>query len=70
MTIGGRRPSGKTTFGGRQPLLEENLWWKTTIVERRPSVVDDLRWKMTLSGRQPSLDPCMLPTPLSGIFSL
>ena len=25
---------------------------------------------MTFSGRQPSLDPCMLPTPICGIFNI
>ena len=32
-------------------------------------VEDDLLWKTTFSGRQPSVYPCMLPTPLCGIFS-
>ena len=73
-TFGGRQTSveddlwGKTTFGGRQPLLKDDLRWKTTFSERRPVVEDDLQWKTTFSGRRPLLDPCMLPTPLCGIF--
>ena len=31
---------------------------------------DDLRWKTTCSERRASVDPCMLPTPLCGIFPL
>ena len=33
--------------------MEDNLWWKTTFVGRRLLVEDD---------------PCMLPSPLCGIF--
>ena len=39
--------------GGRRPLVEDNLKWKTTFVGRRLLVEDD---------------PCMLPSPLCGIF--
>ena len=64
----------KTTFGRRRPSVEDDLRWKTTFGGRRPSVEDDLRWKTTFggrrpSGRRPSVDPCMLPSPLCGIFS-
>ena len=63
----------KTTFGGRRPLVEDDLWWKTPLVE------DGLQWKTTFGGRRPMVendlqwktnfvDPCMLPTPLCGIF--
>ena len=44
------------TFGGRHPLVEEDLWWRTAFGERQPSVEDDLlveddlRWKTTFSG--------------------
>ena len=57
-----------TPYGGRQTLVEDNLWWKTTFGGRQHLVEEDLWWKTTFSGRQPSLDPCMLPTPLCGIF--
>ena len=44
------------------PNREDNHCWKTTFCERQ------LQWKRTFSGRGPLLDPCMLPTPLCGIF--
>ena len=37
----------KTTFGGRQPLVEYDLRWK---------VEDDLQWKTTFSGRLPLVE--------------
>ena len=71
----------KTIFGGRQHLVEDDLWWKMTFGGRQPAVEDNLhwkksfgenhlRWKTTFSGRQPSVDPCMLPTLLCSIFSI
>ena len=59
----------KTTLGGRQIRVEEPLV-ETTLVERQPWVEDDLRWKMNFGGRRPSVDPCMLPSPLCGIFDV
>ena len=47
---------GKTTFGGRQPSVEDNLRWKIIFGGRRPSVEDDLRWKMTFGGRWPAME--------------
>ena len=73
-TIIGSQPSvedtlqWKTPFVGRRPSLEDDLCWKTTFGGRQSSVEDDLRWKMTFGGRRSSVDPCMLPTPLCGIF--
>ena len=46
----------KTTFSGRQPLVEDNLRWKTTFGGRWSSVEDTLWWKATIGGRQPSLE--------------
>ena len=43
----------KTTFSVRQPSMEDNLWWKATFGGRQLSVEDN---------------PCMLPSPLCGIF--
>ena len=42
----------------------------TDIGGRRPVVEDDIRWKVTFNGGQLSVedDPCMLPSPLCGIF--
>ena len=59
-----------TTFGGRRPSVEDDLWWKKTYGGRRPLVEDDLLWKTTFSGRRLLVedDPCMLPSPLWGIF--
>ena len=57
----------KTPFGGRRLLVEDDLG-KTTLDGRRQLVEDNLSWKMTLGGRRPSVDPCMLPSPLCGIF--
>ena len=42
----------KMTFGGRRPLMEDDLVWKTTIGGRQPSLEDDLWWKATFGGRQ------------------
>ena len=61
----------KTTFGGRRPMLEDNLWWKTPLVEddlrwkttfggRRLSVEDDLQWKTTFGGRRPMVEDDLL----------
>ena len=38
---------GGTTFGGRRPSVEDELWWKTPCCGRRPLVEDNLRWKTT-----------------------
>ena len=46
----------KTTFGGRQPLVDDDCRWKTIVGGRRPLVEDDLWWKTTLSGRQLSVE--------------
>ena len=45
----------KMIFGGRQTLVEDDLWWKTSFGGSWILVEDD---------------PCMLPSPLCGIFSL
>ena len=37
----------KTTFSGRQPLVEDDLQWKMTFGGRQPLVGDDPWWKMT-----------------------
>ena len=34
-------------FSGRQPSVEDNLWWKTSFGGRHPLVEDDLWWKTT-----------------------
>ena len=41
---------------GRQPSVEENLWWKTNLGGRQPLVDDDLRWKTTFSVGVPSVN--------------
>ena len=56
--------------------MEDDLWWKRTfvgwqpLVGRLPSVEDDLRWKTTFGERRVLVedDPCILPSPLCGIF--
>ena len=59
--------SGKATFGGRQPSMEDDLLWKTTFGGRQPLMEDNLLrkttfgerqpwWKTTFSGRQPSVE--------------
>ena len=73
-TFGGTQPSVehdfwcKTTFGGRQPSVEDDLRWKTIFSGKRPSLEDGLQLEMTFAERQPSVDPCMLHSPLCGIF--
>ena len=49
-------PRWKTTFGGRQSLVEDNLQYKMTFVGRQPSVEDNLWWKTLFGGRQPSVE--------------
>ena len=56
MTFAGRRTRLKTTFGGRQSSVEDNLRWKMTFAGRRPSVEDDFWSKMTFGGRRPSVE--------------
>ena len=56
------------TFCGRRPLVDEDFRWMMTFGGRQHLVEEDIWWKTTFSGRRPSLDPCMLPTPLCGIF--
>ena len=41
---------------GRQPLVEDDLWWKTIFGGRQPSVDDNLWWKTTFVGRQPWME--------------
>ena len=47
----------KTTFDGRQPLMEDDFWWKKTFDGRRTLMEDNLRWKTTniqqFDGRHP-----------------
>ena len=41
------------TFDGRQPLIEEDLWWKKTFEGRRPSKEEDLwRNKTKFEGKR------------------
>ena len=53
--------SRKTTFGGRLPSVEDNLWWKTTFGGRQPFMEDnlfmedDLWGKTIFGGRQPQV---------------
>ena len=44
----------KTTFNGRQPLMENDLQWKTTSNERQPPMELEYGWmRMTSNGRWP-----------------
>ena len=43
----------KSSFDGRQPLTEDDLWWMTTFDGRRPLTEDDLWRKTTFDSRQP-----------------
>ena len=54
----------KTTFGGRQPLVEDDLWWKTTYSERRKNqkiMIKRIKMNLMLSHTPHH-------TPLCGIF--
>ena len=46
----------KTTFNGRQTLMEDDLRWKMTFTGRRLLMEDDLRWKTTFNGRRHSME--------------
>ena len=46
----------KTTFGGRQRSLEDDLQWKTTFVEGGTLTEDDPLWRATFGGRHPSVE--------------
>ena len=39
------------TFGGRQPSMEDDLWWKTTFGGKQPLMENNLQGKMTFGGR-------------------
>ena len=41
----------KTTFGGRQPLVEDDYWWEMTFGGRTPFVEDDLWWKIAYNNK-------------------
>ena len=43
--------SGHSARVGRQPWMEDELWWKTTLDGRWPLMEDNLGWKTTLDGR-------------------
>ena len=47
---------GRTTFGGRQPVVEDDLQWTITFSGRRPSVEVNLWWKTTFGGGRPSVE--------------
>ena len=50
-------PQGqKTTYDGRRPAMEDDLWWNMTFDGTRPSLEDDLRWKTTFAGRRPLME--------------
>ena len=36
-----------TAFVGRQPSVEDDLWWKMTFGGEKPLVEDNDRWKLT-----------------------
>ena len=44
------------TYGGRRPLVEDEIWWKTTFDGRQPLLEDNLQFKMTCGGRQPLVE--------------
>ena len=44
---------GKTTFKGRQSLMEDGLQWKLTFDVRQPLMEDVPQWKTTYNGSQP-----------------
>ena len=46
----------KSTFVGRQTLVEEDLRWKMTLGGRQTSVEDNLWWKTTFGGTQPLME--------------
>ena len=46
----------KTTFDGRQPLMEADLRFKTVFDGGRPSTEADLQWKTPFNGRRPPMD--------------
>ena len=49
----GRR---ETIFGGRQFLVEDNLWWKMTFGGKRHLVEENLWWRTTLGCRWPLVE--------------
>ena len=46
-TLNGRRHPLEMIFGGKQPQMEVELWWKKLTMENK------LCWKKTFNGRQP-----------------
>ena len=55
-----RQTSGKaqrkTTFYGRQPFTEDDLWQKTTFDGRQLLTENNFRRKMTFDGRRPLME--------------
>ena len=45
-----------TETAGRQPLIEDDLWWKSTLDWRQPFMEGDHWWKTTFEGRQPFME--------------
>ena len=54
--VGRRQPLVEDNLWWKTPLLEDDIWWKTTLGGRRLSVEDDLQWKMTFGGRRPTVE--------------
>ena len=48
------------TFGGGEPLVEDDLGWKTTLGGRRTWVEDDHPRKTSFSGKQPLVEDDLL----------
>ena len=46
----------KTTFYGRKPSMEEDLWWKTIFDERQPLLEHNLWWKTFFNGGRPFME--------------
>ena len=46
----------KLSFDGRQPLMEDKLWWRTNCHGGRTLMEDNLWWKTTFDGRQPLME--------------
>ena len=56
MTFGGRRPLVEDDLRWKTTFSEDNLWWKTTLGGKQPSVEDNLGLKTTFSDRRPSVE--------------
>ena len=54
--VNGKNLGMRSTYSGRQPLMEDDLRWKIPFDGRQPSIENELKWNTTFDGIKPSLE--------------